>query len=251
MLVDMNEVQWLSKGEIRKEADLLLSSWSQASGAPIRPPIPVEQIAEQYLGIRVEFDDLEALLGMPDVLGATWVEEKRMIINERLLEGSEGRVTFTCSHEIGHWILHRKYLEESVFRKGKVPSIVCRQSSQKTRGEWQADHFAACLLLPAAQVSAGYHSTFGEDALNIYNERSCFKRKKGIVMDPSLDTLKEIAEKVMDSGGFLNVSREAMVYRLQELGFIINHTGKNLSSYFEAFLVNRANTSPNSAKVEF
>jgi Zn-dependent peptidase ImmA (M78 family) len=241
MLVDMNEVEWLSKNEIRNAADLLLKGWSQATGAPLRPPIPVEEIAEKHLQIRVDFDDLEEMLGMPDVLGATWVEEKRMVINERLLEGSEGRVTFTCAHEIGHWNLHLRYLEESVFRKGKVPSVVCRQASQKTRGEWQADHFAACLLLPEAEVASGYHSAFGAHPLGIYNERSCFKRKNGLVVDPSLATLKEIAEKVMDSGGFLNVSREAMVYRLQELGLIVNHTGKDLSSYFEASIPNRTN----------
>ncbi len=45
MLVDMNEVRWLSKGDIRNEADLLLRTWSQASGTQIRPPIPVEEIA--------------------------------------------------------------------------------------------------------------------------------------------------------------------------------------------------------------
>ena len=236
MVVDMNHVKWLSKTCIQREADLLISAWSGFLGQEIEPPIPVEEIAEKYLQLRVEFDDLEQIIGIPDVLGATWVEERRMMINERLLEGAEGRIIFTCSHEIGHWILHRSYLEDKVLRQGNLPSVVCRQSSQKTRGEWQADHFAACLLLPQAAVFAGYRRAFGEEPLTIYNERSCFKRRNGIALDPSLDTLKEIAEKVMDSGKFTNVSREAMVYRLQELGLIINRTCQPIYSYFDSSL---------------
>ena len=76
MIVDMEKVGWLSKTEIQKKSIELLSRWSAFIGQKAEPPIPVEAIAENYLGLSVGYDDLEELLGIPDVLGATWVEEK-------------------------------------------------------------------------------------------------------------------------------------------------------------------------------
>ena len=104
------------KAEISQETDHLLDRWSTFIGHKVKPPIPVEAIAENYLGIAVEYDDLEEILGISDVLGATWVESKTMVINSSLLDGAEGRISFTCSHEIGHWVLHRKYLNERFTR---------------------------------------------------------------------------------------------------------------------------------------
>src|SRR5512139_1720007 len=110
MIVDMGKVSWLTKEEIGFRADDLLNQWETFTGQTVRPPIPVEAIAEKYLKITLEYDDLNRVFGGSDVLGATWVEEKRMVINSSLLDGPEGRINFTCAHEIGHWVLHRKYI---------------------------------------------------------------------------------------------------------------------------------------------
>ena len=112
MLVDMSRVDWLGKVEIEQEACKLLSEWSAFAGEEVKPPIAVEAIVEKYLGITLEYDDLEKVLGIPGVLGATWVKEKRMVINSSLLDAVEGRIVFTCGHEIGHWVLHRSYFFE-------------------------------------------------------------------------------------------------------------------------------------------
>jgi Zn-dependent peptidase ImmA (M78 family) len=188
---------------------------------------------ELHLGITLEYDNLEESLGMPGVLGATWVNEKRMVINSSLLEGVEGRLVFTCGHEIGHWVLHRSYFFEQFSRSGRTagngtPAIICRTACSKLRGEWQADYFSGTLLMPEADVKDAYTETFGPDPLVLYNERSCFGRCSPVAFDPALDTVKEIAQKVIDQGSFSNVSREAMVYRLHELGLLINATGKKL-----------------------
>ena len=125
----MEKVAWLAREEIQQQSMELLGQWEFFSGRKTEPPIPVEAIAEKYLDISVGFDDLEEMLGIPDILGATWVEERRMVINSSLLDGVEGRVSFTCSHEIGHWILHRKYLQGQFTRKdpharGYSPTVV-------------------------------------------------------------------------------------------------------------------------------
>src|SRR5512137_1347412 len=100
MILDTVRVPWLPKPQIETAANDLLGQWETFSGQKVVPPIPVEAIVEKYLGITLEFEQLENVLGIPDVLGATWVEEKRMVINSSLLDGKEGRFTFTCGHEI-------------------------------------------------------------------------------------------------------------------------------------------------------
>lgn len=236
MMVDMSNVSWLSKTQIDLEALELLNQWEIFTEKETKPPIPVEAIAEKYLEFTLEYDDLEAMLGIPDVLGATWAEEKRMVIHHSLLDGIEGRIAFTCGHEIGHWILHRKYLFDQFMRshypgnKMNEPTIVCRISTSKLRGEWQADYFSACLLMPEKEVISAYQRAFGSEPLTIFNEKSCFGRKILIdfVLDPALDTVKEIAQRVIVEGKFTNVSKEAMCYRLNDLGLIVNMTGKPL-----------------------
>ncbi|MDI6755611.1 MAG: ImmA/IrrE family metallo-endopeptidase [Thermodesulfobacteriota bacterium] len=194
---------------------------------------------EKYLGITLEYEKLEEILGIPDVLGATWVEEKRMVINISLLDGQEGRLTFTCGHEVGHWVLHRKYIIDRAAYSpdsdsGNNPAIVCRVSAAKTRGEWQADCFSACLIMPGRAVQGAFHKVFGEDQLVIYNRNSCLGENNPLALDPSRDTAHQIAKYVMDAGRFLNVSKEAMTYRLEDLGLLVNETGLSLSSSFQA-----------------
>ncbi len=238
MMVDMSKVSWLSKGGISEETNELLREWAIFAQQEVKPPIPVEAIAEKYLGFILEYDDLDEVLGIPGVLGATWAEEKRMVINNSLLDGVEGRITFTCSHEIGHWILHRKYLSGEFTRLhdrgvSDQPDVVCRMSASKLRGEWQADYFGSCLLMPQEEVENAFRRTFGTSPILIYNEKSCFGRNNPVVFDPALDTTKEIAEKVIAEGNFTNVSKEAMCYRLNDLGLLINLTGKSLVGQFK------------------
>jgi hypothetical protein len=83
-------------------------------GERVAPPIPVEDVIERFLGLDLTYENLDEKLGMEDVLGATYVKSKRIAINRRLLEDrNEGRLVFTCAHEVGHWVLHRHLVEEA------------------------------------------------------------------------------------------------------------------------------------------
>ncbi len=233
MMVDMSKVSWLSKIQISQETVDLLNQWAMFTEREVRPPIPVEAIAERYLEFTIVYDNLDEILGIPGVLGATWAEGKRMVINTFLLGEVEGRITFTCGHEIGHWILHRKYLFDQFTRLydsgcSDQPNVVCRMSASKLRGEWQADYFGSCLLMPQEEVEDTFKRVFGTVPILVYNEKSCFGRNNPLVLDPALDTIKEIAQKVIVAGNFTNVSKEAMCYRLNDLGLLINLTGKPL-----------------------
>ncbi len=218
----MARVPWIPREAIAHEANSLLSRFEAFVGKPVSPPIPIEAIIEKYLGLVLGYDDLEKLLGLPDVLGATWVEEKRVVIDKSLLDGVEGRLLFTCAHEVGHWILHRFWTTKEFSRTGDR-AIVCRKETFKLRGERQADYFAACFLMPRDRVISAFEAVFGSEPLVMYNKRGCFGRW-AMILDPALETAPEIAEAVKVAGGFSNCSRQAMTYRLQELGLLVDRT---------------------------
>jgi len=80
------------------------------AGYTVRPPIPVEDIVERYLNLRLIYNNLERILRR-SISGVTYVELRTICINERLFEsGPEVRLVFTCAHEGGHWVPHRQYV---------------------------------------------------------------------------------------------------------------------------------------------
>jgi hypothetical protein len=109
-------------------------------------PVPVESIAEDLLGLRIEERDLGECSGM-------------LIPSERLIlvnaaEATNGDVPirrhrFTIAHELGHWICHAHAAEDA------APAY-CRSQdvSQDTDRdlEREANVFGAELLMPEAAV---------------------------------------------------------------------------------------------------
>jgi hypothetical protein len=109
-------------------------------------PVPVESIAEDLLGLRIEERDLGECSGM-------------LIPSERLIlvnaaEATNGHVPirrhrFTIAHELGHWICH-------ALADGAEAPTFCRSrdlSQDADRDlEREANVFGAELLMPEAAV---------------------------------------------------------------------------------------------------
>lgn len=216
------KVPFLKPVEIDHAVRELLQRYGEWRKAPAKPPIDVDEIAEGYLGLTLEIDDLAARLGMPDVLGATWFEEGRICIDHSL-EDKEGRFAFTMAHEIGHWQLHRPLFELeklslSLFpsRDGAQasPAVVCRSQEKKAPAEWQADQFAARLLMPGAAMRTTARDLFGEGRLVI---EGLDELRNAGGLHPEL---RSYADDVISGGGFSNVSNEAMCYRLLDLKLV-------------------------------
>jgi Zn-dependent peptidase ImmA (M78 family) len=171
-------VPYLAEAAIEKDAESLLSEFSDARDVVIEAPIPIEEIIEKYLKIGIEFDDLDSRFGVekffdtgdPDILGAMYFDKKRIAISEHLVPeenpNMEGRYRFTLAHEGGgHWRLHRHLLERdagqwSLFGREAAPSVICRSNQRKARVEWQADYYASCLLMPQNLVLAAWAEAF-------------------------------------------------------------------------------------------
>jgi Zn-dependent peptidase ImmA (M78 family) len=98
----------------------------------------------------------------------------------------------------------------------KQPTIFCRSSQKKAPAEWQADRFAAALLMPAADVRATVRALCG-DTLPTWEDVEA--KRKARVLD---EKLRDLATEVMTKGNFTNVSNEAMRYRLLDLNLVLD-----------------------------
>lgn len=171
-------VPYIPDDVIERDAEALLGHFAYARGIEVRPPIPIEDIVEKHLRLRIEFDDLHRIFGVPrsglgfepDIFGAIWLESGRIVIDESLdpeeRPEREGRYRFTLAHEGGgHWRLHRPLVcptegQGSLLIHALRPSVVCRSSQAKERVEWQADFYASCLLMPRKLVFAAWDEAF-------------------------------------------------------------------------------------------
>jgi Zn-dependent peptidase ImmA (M78 family) len=197
-------VPYLPDQTIERDAEALLGQYAHATGLEIRAPIPIEDIVEKHLKLRVEFNDLHGLLNVPrtgvdpDIFGAIWLETGEIVIDESLdpeeRPSVEGRYRYTLAHEGGgHWRLHRSLVlansgQASFFGETQQPTVVCRSSQAKERVEFQADLYASFLLMPRKLVMQAWRDMFGNDHPRIL-------RQKDRIVVPG-DTEEEIAAAV-------------------------------------------------------
>lgn len=204
------KVPYLRSTDLDRAVAALLRGYASWQNKPVTPPVNVDEIVEGYLGLVLEIDDLKTRLGLDDVLGATWFKDKRICIDASLV-GREGRFTFTVGHEIGHWQLHRPHFDlgdliAPLFPggSGSLPTMVCRSKDGKAPAEWQADQFAARLLMPEAAVRAVVRALC-QDRVPAWEGFD--QHRKAGTLAPEL---RAFADQVREEGCFSNVSNEAI-----------------------------------------
>lgn len=235
--VPRSEVPFLHEKQIERAADLLLAEYAETVEPVSEPPVPVEELVGTVLQMRHRFLDMKALFPFADVHGAIWFEDALIgvdaLLNPDSFPRRRGRYHFTLAHEIGHWRLHRQYFiknpgERLLFDDGSTrPDVVCRSSERKKPVEWQADAFAAYLLMPRRLVFDAWVAFRGDErsveTRELYTTRSgvpILYRGKPATSDEERDNaLKEdfcqpLAER-------FEVSREAMRIRLECLELIV------------------------------
>lgn len=237
----MMKIPFLEQDVIENQSERLLESFSGKPVGEISVPIPVDEIAEHHLSLSLEFDDLVTDLG-EDILGATWVSDSRVVIDETLdplrYPHMEGRYHFTLAHELGHWLLHRpqlKSLQEQV-KKSKTdsPCDFRRLAHSKKPMEWQADYFASCILMPREMVHWHWRRRFPKiPEIHFEDMARCawaYRRKKrgGLVKaGGALRRMKEpqhvwiFEEVAKEFTRIFRVSAAAMRIRLETLGLLV------------------------------
>jgi hypothetical protein len=225
-------VPWLSRDAINQAATELLLGYEDYTGQILAPPIPVEDIIERYLELDLQYIDFYQRHGLDNVFGALYVKNRTVAVSESLLQDkNEGRLIFTCAHEVGHWCLHRSHVDAAVRVSGEAGVVLCRTGrTSKLPVEWQADYFAGCFLMPEEMVRGAWSRAFDleRDTLHICNVKKSFRTfvAPGLKsFDPCIENWHVIADIVRTAGNFSNVSKQSMIIRLQELGLVRNLTG--------------------------
>ena len=196
-------------------------------------PVDIESFVENYLGITPDYQYLSnngLYLGMtvfndtnmvpifdPGTGRAEYISAKArtIIIDNRLLEESQQhRYRFTLGHEAGHDIFHSAFFgynpdQLPLFDMGTAPMIQCRtdcgSTSKKTPKfwddhdwmEWHANRLSSAILMP----------------------RSAVERLVEGVRSERRDSIRR-ATMVFAVAETFDVSFEAAMYRLKDLGFI-------------------------------
>jgi Zn-dependent peptidase ImmA (M78 family) len=120
-------------------------------------PVPVEAIAEDLLGLRVEEVDLDGVSGL-------------LYPSERLIQLNANDVPsrrrFTLAHEVGHWVCQ--------VQEGRGAAVMCRAEdlgpgADRTL-EREANVFAAELLMPESAVRAGVEDGATAEVFGVSDE---------------------------------------------------------------------------------
>lgn len=175
---------FLPKVTLEERAD---TTRHEATRAGVEPDYPFD--VDSTVEFLFDFDLNLAADLPPGMLGCISFGEKTIRISEAI--DHDGRRRFTVAHEIGHLVLHRSLLEAS---STQTPLFAVEQGpAQDSSMEWQADFFAAALLMPREAML----QQFGEDV------------RRGEMIE-----LARVAS-------VFGVSREAARIRLEELGMIL------------------------------
>ena len=159
-----------------------------------RLPVPVEDIADSGFGLLVrDMEDMGAAPGAPALLdgqslsGLLLPARGEIWVNASEARQWPPRRRFTIGHELGHWVMHRKAGQQSLFcRRTTVDEAVALPPRDI---EEEASAFAAALLMPQWLMVRAY-AELG-DNLDAMCKRF---RTSGVAMNRRMATLFRASE---------------------------------------------------------
>ena len=241
------KVPFLHEKQIEREANLLIDEYALKFAAVTAPPVPVDDIVEMHLLLTLLYLNMKSLFPFGDVHGAMWFQRSEIGIEQSLdpskYPSRRGRYHFTLAHEVGHWRLHRQHFmanasQRLLFEDGTpYPDVVCRSSEKSQPVEWQANAFAACLLMPRKMIYEAWakfrHEDDGPIAIgelrNLYagTAEAIYYRGAPAVDQETQDlAMKETFCKPL--ADTFQVSPQAMRIRLESLNLFVTMKAKTL-----------------------
>jgi hypothetical protein len=140
-------------------------------------PVPVEEVAGSCHSLLVrEVDEMASAPGAPplgpgqQLSGLLLADRREIWVNAAEAREWPGRRRFTIGHELGHWVMHRRPGQQSLFcRHGTVhPTEAPETEPSELSLEDEANVFAAALTMPAELIRTHYAA--------LREERDCFER---------------------------------------------------------------------------
>jgi len=245
--------RFLSRKQITAMADLFLRKHGLVPGV-YRPPTPIESLVESEPDIRLRVGDLDQspshkayVLGM-----SRWGKDgnKEIVLNSVLVESedetSEYRLLFTLGHELFHALDHLPLMDSNTrrqvecFRTVSPYGAVTLPTARKTPAqravehwrdtessprrlltnedwrEWQAQTFAACVLMPEWAVRDEFNKRTGKHRIQ------CGEGMNSRALAFDVATKTTMGNQVFDHSlnRLFKVSAQAMAIRLLSLRLI-------------------------------
>ncbi|MCC7104134.1 MAG: hypothetical protein IT307_03250, partial [Chloroflexi bacterium] len=103
-------------------AETRIAQLERVLGSPVTPPISVDLVGEQVLGLDFMWDEIEELPGEV-ILGGLQARERLIVLNERhrpLFTSKPGLERSTKGHEMGHWDL---FVDRSLLDQPGLPGL--------------------------------------------------------------------------------------------------------------------------------
>lgn len=214
---------WELQAEIWREKSAL---WPDGAPSPTQMLEP--EIAAKVLGVRFEYEEE---LGPSNHGGARSEIAGRLNRNANEIVVSRNfaieEIRFTGAHEIGHWLLHKSLL---VHRDRPLKGSMHLRTVRSPK-EQEADHFAACFLMPRNLVKATFESTFSIQTPFVMSDDAaywlCAHDPDSAWESSTLERAAFVASAKSYGGKHIDpltkqfrVSVSAMAIRLVELGLI-------------------------------
>ena len=147
--------RYLPDSHIERQATRLLNRYERELEAVTEPPVPVEDIADGLLDLRILWDALPESAGTSTLAGLN-PPERMIKFNEsrqQVFQETPGLYNTVLGHEIGHWDLH---VDHSLAAQQQFPELdqvyeclyqesTCNQGPRET----QAHRFMEFLIMPS------------------------------------------------------------------------------------------------------
>ena len=149
-------VRYLPDSQIEREALNLLNRYESEFGAVAKPPVPVEEIADGLLDLRILWDSVSEAAGTSTLAGLE-PGERLIKFNEsrrQVFDDTPGLYNTVLGHELGHWELHVDHnlvAQQLLPRFDQVYECIYQEATS-TQGprETQAHRFMGFLLMPSS-----------------------------------------------------------------------------------------------------
>ncbi len=151
-----------------------------------------------------------------DLLGYFDLNDKEININEKL-EWEGNRKAFVIAHEIGHFILHKDIQVTQDYYDSFSDSEFDFRTNKYTLNnfknwiEWQANYFAACLLMP--ELPLRYH-------LIKFQTRAGISKQGRIYLDRQPVNWRDYYAIINYLSDHFNTTNTSLIYRLEEFNII-------------------------------
>ncbi len=107
------------------------------------PPVPLADIVTSQ-GLNIIYADFSDIAKGNEIAGFIDFDNKRIVVNK---DDSPNRQRFTIAHELGHYLLHKEYVQD--VKKYKVLLRRPLKNGSYALEEKEANCFAAYLLVPS------------------------------------------------------------------------------------------------------